>query len=79
MSGHLVRVIGRSQRDVGEVAQMPYIFKRSFVVSDAKFESAFGIEVTPHDIALEQTLDWYQKTKATWARRANGLSSAGCG
>lgn len=60
ISGYFVRAIGRFQRDVGEVAEILYIFERPFVVSHAKFQGAFGVDVTPHEVALERTLDWYR-------------------
>jgi len=60
ISGYFVRAIGRFQRDVGEVAEILYIFERPFVVSHAKYQSMFGVDVTSHEVALERTLDWYQ-------------------
>ena len=61
VSGLFIRAIGRFQRDVGEVAEMMYIFERPFVVSHAKYEAAFEVDVTPHDVALADTLDWYRQ------------------
>ena len=60
-SGVFIRAIGRFQADVGEVGEMMYTFERPFVVSHAKYEAAFGIDVTPHDVALDRTLDWYEQ------------------
>lgn len=63
VSGLFIRGIGRFQPDVGEVAEMMYIFEQPFVVSHAKYEAAFGVEVTPHDVALARTLEWYRRNQ----------------
>ena len=61
ISGYVVRVIGRFQADVGEVAEMLYQFEKPLVVDHAKYEQAFGADPTPHRQALRQTLDWYRR------------------
>ncbi|MGI9614434.1 MAG: NAD-dependent epimerase/dehydratase family protein [Acidimicrobiales bacterium] len=61
LSGFFIRAIGRFQADVGEVAEMMYMFERPFEVSHTKYEDAFGADVTPHDVALARTLDWYEQ------------------
>ena len=65
VSGYFVRVIGRFQKDVGEVAELLYAFERPLEVSHAKFEETFGFESTPHNEALRRTLDWYQSNPLT--------------
>jgi len=60
ISGYVVRVVGRFQADVGEVAELLYQFERPLVVSHRKFEQAFGATPTPHRDALAATLDWYR-------------------
>ncbi|MGI9605952.1 MAG: NAD-dependent epimerase/dehydratase family protein [Acidimicrobiales bacterium] len=59
-SGYFVRVIGRFQSDLGEVAELLSQFEKAFVISHEKFESAFGAQPTPHHIGLRQTLEWYR-------------------
>lgn len=65
VSGYFVRAIGRFQRDVGEVSEMLYIFEKPFIVSNSKFEEAFGAQTTRHDVALGHTLDWYKRNPVT--------------
>lgn len=59
VSGHVVRVIGRFQQDLGEVAEPLDQFDRPLVVSHRKYARAFGADPTPHREALRTTLDWY--------------------
>ena len=63
ISAHVVRLIGRFQADVGEVAEMLDYFEGPLVVSHDKFEAAFGADPTPHDVALTDTLAWYRATR----------------
>jgi hypothetical protein len=60
VSGYFVRFIGRFQRDVGEVSELLYQFKRPLVISHQKYEEAFGAQPTPHSVALSRTLAWYR-------------------
>lgn len=60
VSGYVVRVIGRFQRDVGEVAEILDQFEKPLVVSHDGFAAAFGADPTPHRVALEETLAWYR-------------------
>lgn len=61
ISGYFVRLIGRFQPDVGEVAEMLYQFEKPLVVDHSKYERAFGANPTPHAEAIRQTLAWYKK------------------
>ena len=60
ISGYILRVIGRFQKDVAEVSEMLYQFEKPLVVSHQKFELAYGAIPTPHREALRQTLEWYR-------------------
>jgi nucleoside-diphosphate-sugar epimerase len=60
ISSFFVKVIGRFQADVGEVAEIGYQFDKPLVVDHAKYERVFGAEPTRHREALRQTLDWYR-------------------
>lgn len=46
-----------------ELKEMMYQFTQPFIVDDRKYTSLFGAEVTPHHLAIEQTLDWYRTIK----------------
>ena len=54
------KVFGRLQEDMGQVAEMLYLFERPLLVSHERFEAAFGADPTPHADALERTLEWYR-------------------
>ena len=60
ISGFFVRIIGKFQRDVGEVAEILDQFEQPLVVSHGAFAEAFGADPTPHRTALKATLDWYR-------------------
>lgn len=61
VSGYFVRFFGRFQRDLGEVAELTFMFDKPYVVSHQKFEQVFGSEPTPHRVALKKTLEWYKQ------------------
>lgn len=43
-----------------ELAELLYQWDRPYVFSHAKFEKAFGAEVTPHERAVAATVAWFQ-------------------
>lgn len=59
-SAFFVKLIGRFQTDVGEVAELLYQFDRPHVIDHSKFESRFGADVTPHREAMRATVAWYR-------------------
>ncbi len=59
LSGFFIKVIGRFQADVGEVAELVYQFDRPHVIDHSKFEARFGADVTPHRDAIPATVAWY--------------------
>ncbi|MGI9611520.1 MAG: NAD-dependent epimerase/dehydratase family protein [Acidimicrobiales bacterium] len=69
ISGYVVRVIGRFQADLGQVAEMLDHFEQPLEVSHRKFEAAFGADPTPHEVAMAETMTWYR-----WAL-SHGLGS----
>jgi hypothetical protein len=56
ISGYFVRVIGRFQSGVGEVAETLYQYEKPLVVDQNRFEGAIGTAPTPHAEAIRQTL-----------------------
>ena len=60
ISTFFVKVIGRFQADVGEVAEISYQFEKPLIVDHGKFEAAFGADPTPHREAVGRTLEWYR-------------------
>jgi len=61
ISGYFVRAIGVFQDDVEEVAETLYMYEKPFVVDHGKFEQAYGIALTSHQEAVQQTVAWYRK------------------
>lgn len=66
VSGYVVKVLGRFQPDVGEVAEMLYQFEQPLLVSHQRFADAFGAQPTSHEEALARTLEWY-RANPQWA------------
>ncbi len=54
------------------VKEQQYQRERPWVVDHAKFERAFGVDVTPHAEAIDRTLAWYRAigSKSSTARRS---------
>jgi nucleoside-diphosphate-sugar epimerase len=43
-----------------ETIEMMYEFEKPFLVDSHKFISAYGNIATPHEIAVKETIDWYE-------------------
>jgi nucleoside-diphosphate-sugar epimerase len=51
---------------IREMNEMLYQWDRPFVVDDSRFRRAFGpFDVTPHRVAVERTVRWFQQHLAT--------------
>ena len=46
---------------VRELAELLYQWEKPYVFSHAKFERAFGADVTPHREAVRRTVDWFRR------------------
>ena len=55
-----IALLGRFDENVKELQEMLYQFERNFVMESSRFESAFGMQPTPLDESIRQTLDWYR-------------------
>ena len=58
----VVRMIGIFQPMMRELAEMTYQWKQPYVLDDTKLRTAFGIEPTPWDEAVAQTVTWARST-----------------
>ena len=57
----MVRMIGLFMPVLREFPELMYEYDRPFVSDSSKFEAAFGpFAVTPHEVALRTTLEWYR-------------------
>jgi nucleoside-diphosphate-sugar epimerase len=63
----VARMIGIFQPTMRELAEMTYQWKQPYVLDDAKFRATFGIDPTPWDEAVAQTITW---ARATYGRKA---------
>lgn len=65
MPSWMFRAVSTFSRELKELRETMYIFEEPFVVDHSKFEEAFGTDPTPHDTAIEQTLEWYESRDNT--------------
>lgn len=56
-----------------ELRELMYQFERPFVVDASKFQRTFGGQVTPHQQAIQETVDaWIRKSRAIAGRKGGG-------
>jgi nucleoside-diphosphate-sugar epimerase len=55
---------GLFDAQIWEAREVLYQFREPFVMDTAKFEEAFGRDVTPYDTAISDTLDWHRARRA---------------
>jgi len=60
MPSWMFRVVSTFSGELKELRETMYIFEAPFVVDHSKFADTFGADPTPHENAIEQTLDWYR-------------------
>ena len=60
MPSWLFRAVSTFSGELKELRETMYIFEEPFVVDHSKFADTFGADPTPHEKAIEQTLDWYR-------------------
>jgi len=56
----LLRVMGLFNPIVGELPEMMYEFKSPWIVDGSKFTTTFGIEATPLEQSIAETVAWWQ-------------------
>lgn len=57
---NMMRIVGLFNSDVREVVEMMYEFEEPFVIDHSRFETTFGNGVTPHTMAIKETVEWYR-------------------
>lgn len=60
MPSWMFRVVSTFSRELKELRETMYLFEEPFVVDHSKFADAFGADPTPHNEAIERTLEWYE-------------------
>lgn len=56
----LVSMLALLNAEMREIKEMLYQFEQPFIVDHSKFASSFGANVTPHEQAIRETLEWYR-------------------
>ncbi len=57
----LLRMMGLFNRDIREIGEMLYQFRKPFIVDDSDFRNTFGGEATALVDGLHTTLEWFRK------------------
>jgi len=57
----IVHIMGLFNADLREVIEMVYEFKEDFVIDGSKAVAKFGIEATPIDEVISETIAWYRQ------------------
>lgn len=56
----MLKLIGLFNRDVNEMVEMLYEFEEPFIIDHSQYVTTFGNGVTPHDVAIKETVEWYR-------------------
>jgi nucleoside-diphosphate-sugar epimerase len=65
MGKMMMRIGGIFIPGAREMVEMMYEFEKPFVVDSSKFTKAFGLQATPWQAALHETVAWYRQYAAT--------------
>jgi nucleoside-diphosphate-sugar epimerase len=57
----VLRVLGLFSPLLRELPKTVYQFQSPFVIDDSETRAAFGLEPTPWDVVLKDTISWYQQ------------------
>ena len=57
-----LRILGLFNSNARELPKTLYQFQVPFVIDDSETRSVFGLQPTPWDEVLKQTIDWYSKS-----------------
>lgn len=60
----MVSFLGLFNPMLKEVKEMMYEWEQPYIVEHKKYEDRFGNASTPHDVAIRETVQWYQKNSA---------------
>ncbi len=58
--GFLVKILGLFNTTMRELDEMMYEYQKPFIMDDSKFMEAFGMNPTPMEQAIKETVDWYR-------------------
>jgi len=57
----MVTLLGLFNPMIKEVKEMMYEWEHPYIVDHSKYEQTFGIDVTPHEVAIKETVAWYRQ------------------
>ena len=57
----LIAILGLFNPLMREIKEMMYEWEQPYVVDHSSYENAFGAEVTPHAVAVKETVAWYRQ------------------
>ena len=60
MPNILLSVLAIFSKQLKEVKEMKYEFEEIYLVDTTKYEAKFDRDITPHEIAIKETLEWYK-------------------
>ncbi|GAA0361873.1 NAD-dependent epimerase/dehydratase family protein [Bacillus horti] len=55
-----VSVLSLFNANMREIKEMLYLFEEPFLVDTSKYEKVFGRDVTPHEVAIKETMEWFK-------------------
>ena len=56
----MISILGLFSPMIKETKEMMYTWEEAYIVDHSKFEAAFGSEVTPHEVAIKETVAWFK-------------------
>ncbi len=56
----IVNIVGILNSDIKEFRELMYQHVNDFIVDSTKFQKTFPFTVTPHEEAIQKTVEWYQ-------------------
>jgi nucleoside-diphosphate-sugar epimerase len=59
----LISLMGMFDENLRELREMLYQFEQDFVMDSRRFETTFGMQPTPVDTAINQTLEWFRNQR----------------
>jgi hypothetical protein len=54
-------ILGYFSPMIKETQEMLYTWEEAYLVDHTKFETAFGADVTSHELAIKETVAWFKK------------------
>ncbi|MCP5063161.1 MAG: NAD-dependent dehydratase, partial [Ignavibacteriae bacterium] len=56
----MVSLLGMFNPMIKEVKEMMYSMTEPYIVDHSDFEKSFGVNITPHEEAIKETVEWFK-------------------